>query len=120
MTLPQVPVFVEAYSCNIPQDTFWKPLDYEHVRSTIQLQLTRIKENNQIGILDLSELKSWEEACQGLVDEYKQAPKNQLTNNKQQFFWVVFCIYPCGYRSQSCLRPLFLDFPNYDHSLVDL
>ncbi len=75
VALPSVPVFVEAYSHVIPEDAFWEPLDRQDMAKAILKQLERHRNNDAEGIPDLDKLKTWDQACQELFDEYKEASK---------------------------------------------
>jgi len=73
VALPSVPVFVEAYSHVVPNDAFWKPLDRRAMADSIMMQLDRHRTGDKYGIPDLSKLKTWSQACEDLVSQYKIA-----------------------------------------------
>lgn len=75
VALPNVPVFAEAYSHVIPEDAFWEPLDRKDMARAILKQLERHRNNDEEGIPDLDKLKTWDQACQELFEEYKEATK---------------------------------------------
>ena len=79
VALPRVPVFTEAYSAYIPNDAFWTPMDQDSMAKAIRTQLVRHAENNPIGIPDLDSIKTWNDACVSLVEEYRTA----LTHKQQ-------------------------------------
>jgi len=77
VALPRVPVFVEAYSHVVPEDAFWDPLDQHAMAHSIMKQLERHRNGDKYGIPDLSKLRTWNQACEGLVAEYKIAASGQ-------------------------------------------
>ena len=88
VALPNVPVFAEAYSETMPQDAFWKPLDRSSMANAILKQLERHAVNDPIGVPDVSKLKTWDEACEALLDEYSIAAKD-----KRHLFGVLEAIW---------------------------
>jgi glycosyltransferase involved in cell wall biosynthesis len=78
VALPSVPVFVEAYSPFLPKDAFWRPLDRTGMAHAITTQLKRHDANDPIGLPDLEQLKSWDDACHDLFNEYKEASKHHV------------------------------------------
>ena len=88
LALPDVPVFSEAYSDFIPQDSFWIPLDRQSMACAIQKQLERHEKNDPTGVPDLTKLKSWKQACEDLVIEYTKASKHQ-----RKEFTLLTCLY---------------------------
>ena len=94
VALPSVPVFVEAYSDIIPKDAFWEPSNMQSMATAISNQLTRHKNKDPEGIPDLKKLKSWDDTCKLLLDEYKEAMKNRRSDFKLSKaimfpFWLV-------------------------------
>ena len=79
VALPSVPVFVEAYSQYVPKDAFWEPLNRQDMANAITKQLERHRNNDPVGMPDLEKLKSWDQACEDLFLEYKEASKNHRT-----------------------------------------
>lgn len=84
IVLPSVPVFVEAYSDTMPQDAFWEPLNRTSMVNAIQIQLDRHAVGDPIGVPDVSKLKTWDEACEALLDEY-----NLAANDKRDLFGAL-------------------------------
>ncbi len=75
VALPSVPVFVEAYSHVIPKDAFWEPLNRQSMAKAILKQLDRHRNQDPEGIPDLDKLRTWDQACQELFMEYREASK---------------------------------------------
>lgn len=92
VALPNVPVFVEAYSPVIPTDAFWKPLDRKSMATAILRQIERQACGDTYGIPDLSKLKSWPEVCRDLVEEYKEA-----SNGHRQLNPLNIITFPLWY-----------------------
>ena len=77
VALPSVPVFVEAYSDIIPNDAFWEPTNRQSMVKTIVKQLDRYRKKDPKGIPDLEKLRSWDDTCELLLEEYKEAMENR-------------------------------------------
>ena len=89
VALPNVPVFSEAYGSAVPADAFWTPLSRSDMASSILKQLERHSRNDRFGLPDLDKLKSWEDACQILLEDYHKAFEDR--HNTFTFFaWVYF------------------------------
>lgn len=82
VALPNVPVFVEAYGEIIPKTAFWNPLDQEDMATCITKTLT------QHSGPDLNMLKSWDDACVALLEEYRQA-----FEDREHTFTLLSLIY---------------------------
>jgi glycosyltransferase involved in cell wall biosynthesis len=97
VALPSVPVFLEAYSDILPEDAFWQPLNRQSMIQSLQAQLERHKAGNPVGVPDLSKLKSWDEACESLLEEYKKAENDKLRFMKRTIvllpFWWMTVIF---------------------------
>jgi len=97
VALPSVPVFVEAYHDIMPKDAFWNPTDRISMVCAIQKQLKRHAEGDSVGVPDLSKLKTWEEACESLLAEYKKADFDKLRFMKRTIvllplWWIMVLI----------------------------
>jgi hypothetical protein len=88
VALPNVPVFAEAYGEAIPSDAFWKPLDQSDMANAISRQLVRHARNDPTGLPDLDKLKTWTDACQALLGEYRHA-----FQDRQHTFTLLSWIY---------------------------
>ena len=82
VALPNVPVFVEAYGEIIPKTAFWNPLDQEDMATCITKTL------RQHSGPDLNMLKSWDDACVALLEEYRQA-----FEDREHTFTLLSLIY---------------------------
>ena len=79
VALPSVPVFVEAYSHVIPEDAFWEPLNRQDMAKAIKKQLMRHRSQDPVGMPDLDKLQTWDQACEELFLEYKEASKKHTS-----------------------------------------
>ena len=69
IALPACHVFKEAYGDWLPTDAMWEPLDRRGMAKAIMNQLAR----GDSALPDPSNLKSWSDACNTLLEEYHKA-----------------------------------------------
>ncbi|KAI2495888.1 glycosyl transferase [Fragilaria crotonensis] len=81
VALPRVNVFVEAYGGYVPSTAFWEPGNLESMVGTILYQL----KINQLP--DRSKLKSWDEACLALLNQYRS-----VKIPEHESLWFVFAL----------------------------
>jgi glycosyltransferase involved in cell wall biosynthesis len=85
VALPKVPVFAEAYGDAIPADAFWNPLDQSDMARALSKQLQRHSNNDPDGVPNIHKLKSWPDACDALMQEYRDAFEDR------QHTFTLFC-----------------------------
>lgn len=92
VALPNVPVFAEAYGSAVPADAFWTPLSQSDMASSISKQLERHSRKDRVGLPDLDKLKSWQDACQILLEDYHKAFEDRQ-HTFTFFAWVYFPVW---------------------------
>jgi glycosyltransferase involved in cell wall biosynthesis len=107
VALPTVKVFAEAFSEYLPKDAFWEPLNRQSMATAIQLQLQRHDEGSTIGKPDAKQLRSWDDACEALLQEYTKAEAtaqmhHQNTRLRKRTMivlpiWFLFTIFLANY-----------------------
>lgn len=70
VALPAVKVFTEAFGHSLPQDSFWQPMDRQGMATAIMLQLHRHEQNSNFGKPDATKIKSWDDSCSLLLQDY--------------------------------------------------
>ncbi|KAL9183396.1 hypothetical protein ACHAXT_005183 [Thalassiosira profunda] len=95
VALPDVPVFAEAYGAAIPKDAFWTPRDRTAMAAAISKQLERHAKNDATGIPDLDKLKTWNDSCNILLDDYHRAFQDrQHTFTFRGWVWFpLWCLF---------------------------
>lgn len=92
VALPNCAVFEEAYGNVIPKDAFWTPLCRSDMAASISKQLDRHSRNDPYGLPDLGKLKSWNDACQSLLEDYQAAFQDRM-HTFTLFGWIYFPVW---------------------------